>query len=259
MIRLLFLLIVLTSAGWQKANANDFPILVSLSPNVIESGDSTTFSWQAFGDFFTITCIFDGFPGLIDQTIGGASGQFTFSSTVSRQLTISCESISGSGSLFSESTYSLTIASEQAPTIQASFNPTTIQLGESSSFSWSSQFADSCEVTGVEEGDSQRASTITGTSGSFLVTPEEAGIQTAIVRCDGPGGTSLATASLTTNAPIIIGISFSPNQVQPGQSSVLSWTSQGASSCLVSGVVNRNALNGSVVFTPLVQAFIKHF
>ena len=145
-------------------------------------------------------------------------------------------------------------ASGSAPTVSLTAAPTTITLGNSSTLTWSSTNATSCTGTGFSTGGA--ASNNAGVS----VTPATTGVHTYQIQCTGPGGLSpVASANVTVNPASggsctgagPIDITATPNRVQVGQGTTLSWTVADAASATCT-VTNQNT--GALVKTTAVSS-----
>ncbi|MES2995107.1 MAG: CARDB domain-containing protein [Patescibacteria group bacterium] len=145
-------------------------------------------------------------------------------------------------------------ASGGAPSATLSASPTTITLGNSSTLTWSSSNATSCTGTGTG------FSTSGSPSGNDSVTPAATGLHTYQVQCTGPGGTSpVVSANVTVNPASggsctgagPIDITATPNRVQIGQGTALSWTVADAASATCT-VTNQNT--GALVKTTPVAS-----
>ncbi|MFT5756904.1 MAG: hypothetical protein ACI9LM_001629, partial [Alteromonadaceae bacterium] len=110
----------------------------SFSPSTVEYGGTSTLSWSSTG---ATSC-----------TIAGVSGNPTSGSSVSNNRTTSysvpiyCGGLGGTSN--TTSPY-LTVNPPPVPTITASFSPSTVEYGGTSTLSWSSTGATSCTIAGV--------------------------------------------------------------------------------------------------------------
>ena len=126
-------------------------------------------------------------------------------------------------------TVNLTVLpANSVPTASISASPTTITLGQSTTVTWSSNYASACTPSNAFGTGTM------GSSGSFPETPTAPGVYTYTVTCAGSGGTSKPAsvtvtvnpgqaplASLTLTAPIA-GATW-----QPGKTYPITWTSTG--------------------------------
>src|SRR3989344_3051251 len=119
------------------------------------------------------------------------------------------------------------VTTDLAPTATLSADPTTINLGQSSTLTWSSTNATSCTGTGFTAGGSS------GSRSTGILNPP--GTFNYQVACTGAGGTSApAFASVEVLSPNVA-ISASPTRVQAGTNSQISWSASGVKSCAVTG------------------------
>lgn len=134
------------------------------------------------------------------------------------------------------------IAQGTGPTVSITSNPDTIQVGESSTLSWSSTNADSCviepDVGGVD------------VSGSTIVSPTQT--TTYTITATGPEGsaTDSTTVTVTTDPPPTVNISADPDTIQAGESSTLTWGSTDADSCVIEPDIGAVDVNGSTFVSP---------
>jgi carboxypeptidase T len=120
--------------------------------------------------------------------------------------------------------------------------PTTIVAGASSTLSWSTQNAQSCDIASSLGGAPTPIGAGALASGSLPVSPAQSATYT--LSCEGPSGPVSAQASVTvTPAPVAIdAFAAQPTQIVAGQNSTLSWTTQRASACQIS-----SSLGGSPI------------
>jgi len=144
---------------------------LSVSPSLITAGESTTLSWSSqHADH----CIGDG-----GRTID-PNGSVTFSPPSTRTLTLSCHGEGGSTSK------TVTVEVIQPPSMTLSFSPSTINAGDPTTLSWSSQNTDHCIGN---------AGKTIEPSGSLTFSPSES--RTITVSCHGEGGSTSKTRTIT--------------------------------------------------------------
>ena len=120
-----------------------------------------------------------------------------------------------------------------------------ITFGQSTTLTWSSQNAISCSASGSTDWSGTKA-----TSGSATVTPNSAGIYYYVITCTNSAGTTsspaiatvaVTAAPVTTPIPVVtavptVTISASPTSLTSiSQSTVLSWSTKGGTSCSIAG------------------------
>lgn len=194
-------------------------VTARFTPNAIVSGQSTTFSWSARGG--ASYCEITGVPGL---DFADASGSFVLAPTSDLQATVFCEG--PEDGLTGVASASLTVQSGNTPPlVNTSFSPASIYTGQSSTFSWSSQYATSCSSTG--------AVSVGATAGSQSISP--ASSTSVTVTCTGPGGSTSSTADLTVSpappAPPTVWAYASPNWLSAPGWTWIHWQSTNATYC----------------------------
>lgn len=110
------------------------------------------------------------------------------------------------------------------PTVTLSATPSTINLGGSSTLSWTSTNATSCTAA--------FSSQVSGPQGSVSVSPIVTSNYT--VTCKNSAGSGSDTTTVTVNQPNV-SISANPDRVNAGDSSTISWTSSLVNNCTVTG------------------------
>lgn len=127
--------------------------------------------------------------------------------------------------------------------VQFSANPTQIASGQSSTLIWNVPGATSVSISSVGSG--------LNPAGNATVKPTTT--TTYTLTATGQGGQSL-TASVTVtvgaSAPAVIRFSASPTNISKGGSSLLSWTTTGASTVTINNGVGTVSTNGSHSVSP---------
>jgi hypothetical protein len=137
-----------------------------------------------------------------------------------------------------------TITCSPLPTVSVSTSPGSITAGNSSTVTWSSTNATSCNASWAGA---------VATAGSASVSPGST--TTYTVTCTGPGGSANNSASVTVVPAATASISASPTTIASGGSSTLTWSSTGAVSCTASGSWSGGvATSGSTTVTPASNA-----
>ncbi|MFZ2167897.1 MAG: hypothetical protein WAV50_03455 [Minisyncoccia bacterium] len=114
------------------------------------------------------------------------------------------------------------------PTAVLSANPLVIDKGQTSKLTWNSTNATSCTAAG---------GFATGGAPTNAVGVSVSPLATSVyqITCSGPNGISApATATVTVLEPSA-SISAAPTRVKTGQSTAISWSASGVTSCAVSG------------------------
>lgn len=132
---------------------------------------------------------------------------------------------------------------ELAPSLVLKAQPSAIDPGDASSLSWKTRDAESCRIdNGIGP--------LAGDTGSLEIRPLRTTAYT--LTCEGDGGTRSANATVTVATSVAI-VSFEPTPatIDPGQSTVLSWTTANAASCLIdNGVGSAPVPDGISIVSP---------
>jgi RHS repeat-associated protein len=201
-------------------------VILTAMPESILSGESSTLSWSSTN---ADTCEIAPDVGTVDT-----SGSIDVSPTETTTYTITA---TGPGGTVTDD---VTVTYPE-PTVSLTATPESILSGESSTLSWSSTNADTCEIT-------PDVGTV-DTSGSIDVSPAEA--TTYTITATGPGGTATGDVTVTVTYPLpTVSLSADPEIILPGGSSTLSWDSSNAESCVIEPDIGSVDLSGSVVISP---------
>lgn len=127
------------------------------------------------------------------------------------------------------------------PTISSfSASPASIYPGDSSTLSWSSSGGSSASIN-------QGVGSV-ATSGSTSVSPTSSTTYTLTV--SGTGGDATANVTVSIASPVIDSFSGNPTSIDSGESSLLSWTTTGATSCSINQGIGSVAVDGSRTVYP---------
>lgn len=208
-------------------------ITFSASPINITTGGSTTLSWNVTSAD-TIT---------IDQGIGTvtASGTRVVTPSTNTTYTLSATNISGTA------TATVTVNVFPLPTISSfSVNPSTINIGNSSSLSWNVSGATSVTISGGVGSVSS--------SGNRSVNPSSTTTYT-LTATNAAGGSRTQSVTLTVNAQPTASLVASPSTINTGQSSTLSWSTTNTNSITITDVngnvvASSSSPNGSTSVSP---------
>lgn len=135
---------------------------------------------------------------------------------------------------------------DEDPTLNFEADPETITEGDSSTLTWSSENATSCEASGDWSGSK-------ALDGEAEVTPTETSTYT--LSCEGPGGdiTKSVTVTVTplpTPEPTVT-LTALPVTINEGGTSTLTWSSTNATSCEASGGWSGSkSLSGNAIVSP---------
>jgi hypothetical protein len=204
----------------------------SASADAINQGESTTISWTTVG---ASACSPSGGAGdwaatVIDLPDGSAqiqindSGNFTF--------TLTCVGIFGS-----QAFGNLAVSVSPVPAEITSFlaSPDAIAEGDITTLSWTTKFATSCTPTGGAGGWDEQS--IDPSGGNTPITIPTAGEYTFTLTCAGDTGAPAVAEEIVTVSPAAVITSFTatPDSLVVDNSTVLSWTTENATSCTPSG------------------------
>jgi len=196
-------------------------------------GETLTYAWtQLTGPSVALSN-----ANTVTATFTAAAGQsYTFKLTVRNT-----DGLSASAST------SVSTASPLAVRIlQFSANPASIQSGQASTLTWVVENANTVTIT-------PGPGSVDAHSGSVSVTP--AATTTYTLTATGTSGTVNASVTVVVGGtaaagnPQIIRFEANPVSIAPGQSSVLSWTTTGATTVSISSV-GSVTLNGSTTVSP---------
>lgn len=127
--------------------------------------------------------------------------------------------------------------------VRFSATPSQIAAGQSSTLAWNVTNATSVSISGVGSG--------LNAQGTATVSPTQT--TTYNLTATGPGGQSI-TASVTVTVgaskPAIVRFTAAPTNINQGQSSLLSWTTTGASTVTINNGVGTVPVNGSKSVSP---------
>src|SRR5271157_2154119 len=203
-------------------------LLWTANPTNIQPGQQSTLSWTTTGAT-TVTI-----SGLGSVALNGST---TVSPTATTTYTLTATSSDGH-SVTSPITVTVTPAPVTPPgnpqILLWAANPTTIQVGQQSTLSWTTSGASTVTISGVGS---------VALNGSTTVSPTATTTYTlTATSSDGKAVTSPITVTVNPvpvtppGNPQILLFNASPMTIQPGQQSSLSWTTTGASTVTISGV-----------------------
>jgi len=119
-------------------------------------------------------------------------------------------------------------------------SPTSLTVGESTTLTWSSSNATSCQASGAWSGTLALA-------GTQVLAPATTGTFVYTLTCNGvAGSTSVVVANAPTPMPTV-SLALSPASVPAGQPATLNWSTTNATSCVASGAwAGNQPTSGSV-------------
>ncbi len=193
---------------------------LSANPTSVVSGSSTNLSWTTTN---ASSCTASGGWSGSKNTSGS---QTIASLTVATTFTLACTGTGGNG------TDSVTVqvtAPPPAAVVNLTAAPTSINTGQSSTLSWTTQNATSCTASGSWSGSK-------ATSGSQTVTPTANATYT--LACNGTSDSVTVTVTAPPPPPPgapVLEFTASASSVAAGQPVTLTWNAANASSCTASG------------------------
>jgi len=201
----------------------------------ITSGQSATLSWTSSGaDSCTASRDWSGSKAV-------PSGSQSVSPTSSSTYTIICINSAGNSDP-SSVTINVTPAAQPAPTVTLSASPTSIVSGNSTTISWSSTNATSC--------DSNWWSGSTAKSGSVTMYPSVTTTYTKT--CSNANGSASDSVTVTVNQSSSASLTANPSTLTKGNGTILNWTSTNTSSCSGVGFNTQGATSNTVSYSPWI-------
>ena len=178
-------------------------VTVSADPAAILLGESAKLTWDST----------NAATASIDPGIGSVELSGSMTVTPAATTTYTVTATNRGGDTF---TVDVTVAvAYPAPSITFDANPASIPEGGTSTLTWSTTHADSCEIDqGI--GSVQ-------VNGSTTVSPLET--TTYTITATGAGGTTVASVVVAVIPPPSVTISADPTSILPGESSTLAWNS----------------------------------
>jgi trimeric autotransporter adhesin len=238
-----------TTSGSEGTTSPAPIVKVTVSPQVIQPGQSATITWSATAaTACTASGAWSGSEPVSNAT-GVSTGMLNAAGTYTYALT--CTGAGGSGSA-SEQVF---VGAVNAPTVNLQLSPAAIQPGDSATLTWSSTNSTSCSASGGTGSDGWGGTVATqNTTGFNTGAVTTAGQYSYTLTCTGPGGTGsasqiLAVASSAPPAPPSMTFNAQPTLLAPGGSSSLTWTVVNAMSCTASGGSGSDGWNGSKPLT----------
>ena len=198
--------------------------LISSDENLLNLGDSTTLRWTT-SNADTVS---------IDQGIGTVEAEGAIQVTPGVNTTYTITAIGPGGTVTERVTVTY-----RAPTVSFSASPEIIMPGSSTStLSWVTTNA---ETVSIDQGQALDL------NGSLTVSPNSVST-TYTIEAAGPGGTASASVSV---AYLLLYMNASPEVVQPGETSTLSWNTYNADTVSMDNGIGTVGTAGSVSVTPV--------
>ena len=201
---------------------------ISASPAEIDAGSQVVLSWNSSGAD-TVS---------INQGINAVAleGEINKTPAITTTYTITATNTYGTA------TDSVTVTVHPVPTVNITATPTVINIGQSSTLSWTSANATSASMdSGIGP---------VAVNGSLNVAPTVTTTYTITVT--GSGGTATDSMTVNVNHGPTVSITADPSEMGPGSTSTLIWTSTNAISASIDQNIGTVSVNGSTTVTPAV-------
>ena len=228
----------LSGFGFIQADAAMVVPTLTLTPNAIALGGSSTLSWSSVA---ATSCTASGDWNGAQNPNGNVL--LTPAAAGVTNYSLSCTNATGTAAASSVSLS--TGPAPPAPTVTLS--STSVYLGTTATIMWSDAFASTCSASGSWNGQ-------LGPSGSQPLAPGSVGSYTYSLFCTTPAGPS-ATSSVTLDVllppPGTPVLTLSATSIALGQSSTLQWSSTNATGCTASGSWSgAEGASGNIPLTP---------
>jgi hypothetical protein len=211
--------------GFIQADAALVVPTMTLGTNAVAVGGTTTLTWTSID---ASSCMASGTADWNGARPASGSQTVTMSNVGTNTYTLVCEN--ASGTISASSSVSLTDVAPAAPMLVLS--KSAIDLGQSSTITWSSANAAGCTASGNWSGSLPA-------SGSQTVVPTAGGTATYSLTCANVIGSSAAgSASLAVTVPPpppAPSLKLAANSITVGNSTTITWSSVDATGCTASG------------------------
>ncbi|MFH0846298.1 MAG: hypothetical protein V1851_02805, partial [Patescibacteria group bacterium] len=229
------------AGGTVSCTANITVTQVNPQPTCAISADKVSISK---GESFTLSWSSTNATSASITSIGSvsANGSRTLSPTVTTTYT---GTFTGAGGTVTCSK-SITVkesSTQPLPTCAMNVSPSTIDVGGSSTLSWSSSNTSSVVI--------DKIGTVSNYYGSRTISPIVTTTYTGTFT--GAGGSVTCSATLYVNKPVVLPtctLNASPKTINQGESSTLSWTSTNAAVVYFNNGITNNNVNGSLTVSP---------
>ena len=193
---------------------------ISLTPSTIATGQSSVLTWSSTG---ASQCSASGaWTGAVATS---GSQKVTQVSAGSYSYTVTCSGAGGS------TAHSATLTvSVPTPVVSIAVSPSSISTDHNATLTWSASNASSCAASGAWSGPQ----TVTG---SITVGQPTPGSYPYTLSCSNGSQSASNSAALTVVIPqqLTTTLTANPVSIAVGQSTTLTWSSNGADSCVASG------------------------
>lgn len=210
-----------TTGGGNGGDEDEVTVSITATPSRITQGSSTLLAWTSQNAVSVVSSNFGA---------TAVTGQKTVSPTASQTYTITVEGADGSRA--SASVYVTVDPPGVGPSVDISANPMTINPGESSILTWTSQNAtevvlSKTNVPGITQYQ---------LSGSVSVQPATTTTYTITVKnASGVEAADSVTVTIGSVPDVSVSLAADPTSSQSGEPVLLTWTSQNATQVIDSG------------------------
>lgn len=217
------------------------PLLsLTASPTSVPNNGSTTLTWSSTN---TTGCTAsNGWTGA--KAVSGSQAQAGI--TAAKTFVLTC---TGPGGSISKTVNVSLIGSPALPNVNLTASPTAVPNNGSTTLTWTTSNSTTCTASNGWTGTK-------AVNGSQVITAITAA-KTFVLTCNGPGGSSNDSASVSVNPGALpnVNLTASPTSVPNNGSTTLSWTTSNTTSCTASnGWTGAKAVNGSQVITAITSA-----
>ncbi len=197
------------------------------SPETIILGKSTTLTWNSSG---ADTCVIE--PDINDVD---PSGALTVEPVETTTYTIVAAGPNGTA------TDEVTVTvNNPGPVVTFNADPEAIILGDSTTLSWTTEYADTCVIE-PEIGSIDL-------NGSLIISPTES--TTYTITATGSGGTTTQSVLVSVNIPATVELTIDPGSILIEETATLSWNSEHTESCIIEPDIGSVDLNDSIPVSP---------
>ena len=222
-----------TNTGNVIITVNSLPVIESFTANPTNiaagEGASSTLSWVTTG----ATSVSISPSAGVDPVPLSGTAEVSPSETTTYILTAVNE--------YGQRTSSVTVVVGQAPTIDSfTVDPEFVPVGEPCTFSWSTSGADTVRID-PDIGE-------VGNSGSRIITLTSTGTYT--LTAENIYGTATATVTVSVGSQPVVSITASPNPINEGDGTTLSWTSTNAESVSINQGIGQVGAADTLDVTP---------
>lgn len=224
----------------------------SANPTSITAGDTVTLTWSTL-DAVSVDVSTEGGTPIV--MMGGATGTVQVNPVADETYVL--VAVDAEGRTATSSLMVTVVVAPQAPTVvQFQANPDTLDSGQSTTLQWQVTGTGPMTIVITDDGGTEIVSS-GDLTGSQMVTPGETTTYTLVAT--NVAGMDTATDTVTVNPLMgarIISFEATPSEIAPGETSVLSWSTELADRVLVEGdgvTISDSAMaSGSAMVMPSV-------